>query len=413
MNDREATDNIPPPEVRDRVYHALYFRLAIQYVRLFPSSLRRLHEFTLLAAAVFTAFLLVHAQSTLKTTGSQCLLNTSLPQPPLENTIIRMVLVKDRPPRSEPYWEQPASTSLILMQTERHSVNTRLKRQRRFFDSPVRLIRCLFRKCYQFATSFAQPEQYEVEFSLDYGLLHLSDHLRHQLKIPVLIVEKSPNDVSCFGRRINRMFQDHFLGQKDHMLAAFQFCYERYGGDSDGRAYVKVRTTGEIFHFAPDKIPSLWYPMSYIIMVIFTISISVLIRFTHYQIFILIVDLIAYTNDFTPLITASITPIGTAILALIGVESILTEFFKDSSSAFYIVILVWIADHFYQVCCRTEMSKKYWMNFFYLYQYIFYVNQIKSNGFFCELAFLCTLLFVMHSMLFALNHYELPALLRR
>ncbi|CAB0005627.1 unnamed protein product [Nesidiocoris tenuis] len=43
-------------------------------------------------------------------------------------------------------------------------------------------------------------------------------------------------------------------------------------------------------------------------------------------------------------------------------EAIMSEFFNDTTTAFYIILIVWIADQYDVVCCHTNMTKKYWLS---------------------------------------------------
>ncbi|GIX72615.1 membralin [Caerostris darwini] len=54
-------------------------------------------------------------------------------------------------------------------------------------------------------------------------------------------------------------------------------------------------------------------------------------------------------------------PLITIVLALVGMEALMSEFFNDSVTAFYVIIVVWIADQFDSVCCRSNASKKHWL----------------------------------------------------
>lgn len=71
-------------------------------------------------------------------------------------------------------------------------------------------------------------------------------------------------------------------------------------------------------------------------------------------------------------------PLLTVILALIGMEAIMSEFFNDAStgnsiitlslshfvfffSAFYIILIVWISDQYDSICCHTPLSKRHWV----------------------------------------------------
>ena len=44
-----------------------------------------------------------------------------------------------------------------------------------------------------------------------------------------------------------------------------------------------------------------------------------------------------------------------------GMEAIMSEFFNDTTTAFYIILIVWIADQYDAVCCHTNISKRHWL----------------------------------------------------
>lgn len=44
-----------------------------------------------------------------------------------------------------------------------------------------------------------------------------------------------------------------------------------------------------------------------------------------------------------------------------GMEAIMAEFFNDSSTAFYVIIFVWVADQYDAVCCHTSITKRHWL----------------------------------------------------
>lgn len=64
-NNNQAGNNIPGRgapnpllNVRDRLFHALFYRIALAYARAFPKSVRRILEFTILVkVCFFCAFL--------------------------------------------------------------------------------------------------------------------------------------------------------------------------------------------------------------------------------------------------------------------------------------------------------------------------------------------------------------------
>jgi len=45
----------------------------------------------------------------------------------------------------------------------------------------------------------------------------------------------------------------------------------------------------------------------------------------------------------------------------VGMEAIMSEFFNDTSTAFYIILIVWLADQYDAICCHTTISKRHWL----------------------------------------------------
>ena len=76
-----------------------------------------------------------------------------------------------------------------------------------------------------------------------------------------------------------------------------------------------------------------------------------------------------------------------------GMEAIMSEFFEDTTTAFYIILIVWVADQYDAICCHTSITKKYWLRFFYLYHFSFYAYHYRFSGQYSGLALLTTWLF--------------------
>jgi hypothetical protein len=45
----------------------------------------------------------------------------------------------------------------------------------------------------------------------------------------------------------------------------------------------------------------------------------------------------------------------------LGMEAIMSEFFNDTTTAFYIILIVWIADQYDAICCHTTITKRHWL----------------------------------------------------
>lgn len=61
---------------------------------------------------------------------------------------------------------------------------------------------------------------------------------------------------------------------------------------------------------------------------------------------------------------------------LLGMEAIMSEFFNDTTTAFYIILTVWFADQYDAICCHTTLTKRHWLR---------WVIRKNNLPFFCAL----------------------------
>lgn len=47
--------------------------------------------------------------------------------------------------------------------------------------------------------------------------------------------------------------------------------------------------------------------------------------------------------------------------SILGMEAIMSEFFNDTTTAFYIILTVWFADQYDAICCHTTLTKRHWL----------------------------------------------------
>lgn len=253
------------------------------------------------------------------------------------------------------------------------------------------------------------PEnEYIVEYSLEYGFLRLSPGTRQRLGIPVKIVTLDPNKDTCFGDPFSRFILDEFLGFDDLLMASIKTLAEQ----EDNKGYLRNVVTGEHYRFVSMWMARSSYCAAFIMMIVFTVSISMLLRYSHHQIFVFIVDLLQML-EFNVTVTFPAAPLLTVILALVGMEAIMSEFFNDTTTAFYIILIVWIADQYDAICCHTPVTKRHWLRFFYLYHFSFYAYHYRFNGQYSSLALVTSWLFIQHSMVYFFHHYELPVILQQ
>lgn len=252
-------------------------------------------------------------------------------------------------------------------------------------------------------------EQYIVEYSLEYGFLRLSADTRQRLNIPVHVVRLDPHEDKCFGDSFSRFILKEFLGYDDILMASVKVLAEQ----EDNKGYLRNVITGEHYRFV-----SMWwmsrssYFAPFFIMLLFTLTISMLLRYSHHQIFVFIVDLLQMLEFNIP-VRFPAAPLLTVILALVGMEAIMSEFFNDTTTAFYIILVVWFADQYDAVCCHTSVTKRHWLRFFFLYHFSFYAYHYRFNGQYSSLSLFTSWLFIQHSMIYFFHHYELPVIIQQ
>ncbi|KAK0065117.1 hypothetical protein Bpfe_005675 [Biomphalaria pfeifferi] len=251
-------------------------------------------------------------------------------------------------------------------------------------------------------------EKYIVEYSLEYGLLRLLPKTRKKLNITVMLVMLDPEKETCFGDGFSRFLLDEFLGYDDILMSSIKKLAEK----ENNKGYLRNVVTGEHFRFISMWMARTSYLAAAFIMLIFTVSVSTLLRYSHHQIFVFIMDLLQMF-DMNIAIAFPAAPLLTVILALVGMEAIMSEFFNDTTTAFYIILIVWIADQYDAICCHTNISKRIWLRFFYLYHFAFYAYHYRFNGQYSSLALFTSWLFIQHSMIYFFHHYELPAILQQ
>lgn len=275
-------------------------------------------------------------------------------------------------------------------------------------------------------------DEYIVEYSLEYGFLRLSQATRQRLSIPVMVVTLDPTRDQCFGDRFSRLLLDEFLGYDDILMSSVKGLAE----NEENKGFLRNVVSGEHYRFVSMWMARTSYLAAFVIMVIFTLSVSMLLRYSHHQIFVFIgesqpagggvgspqalmggrpvpaVDLLQML-EMNMAIAFPAAPLLTVILALVGMEAIMSEFFNDTTTAFYIILTVWLADQYDAICCHTNTSKRHWLRFFYLYHFAFYAYHYRFNGQYSSLALVTSWLFIQHSMIYFFHHYELPAILQQ
>uniref|UniRef100_A0A8C9U5Y6 Transmembrane protein 259 n=1 Tax=Scleropages formosus TaxID=113540 RepID=A0A8C9U5Y6_SCLFO len=412
----------PLINVRDRLFHALFFKMAVTYARLFPPSFRRVFEFFVLLKALFVLFILAYIHIAFSRSPINCLEHVREKWP--RDGILRVEIQRNssRAPIFLQFYETEGLQGLVKEPEDEegglgalHQEEEEEEMTMEMFDNSSVQVRRVSEHCYlrpQGCVSclFAvwPQEEYIVEYSLEYGFLRLSQNTRQRLNIPVMVVTLDPMKDQCFGDGFSRFLLDEFLGYDDILMSSVKALAE----NEENKGFLRNVVSGEHYRFVSMWMARTSYLAAFVIMVIFTLSVSMLLRYSHHQIFVFIVDLLQML-EMNMTIAFPAAPLLTVILALVGMEAIMSEFFNDTTTAFYIILIVWLADQYDAICCHTNTSKRHWLRFFYLYHFAFYAYHYRFNGQYSSLALVTSWLFIQHSMIYFFHHYELPAILQQ
>ncbi|XP_068581488.1 membralin isoform X2 [Cebidichthys violaceus] len=441
----------PLINVRDRLFHALFFKMAVTYARLFPPSFRRVFEFFVLLKALFVLFILAYIHIAFSRSPINCLEVVRERWP--RDGILRVEIQRNssRAPVFLQYYDSTGlqeeleaeeggggprgvvGLSLAALQEEEEdeeemtlemfdnsSVQFELDIEPRLKPSLIgggvgrggavggAGVNDSQDVSFSQTTKVWPQEEYIVEYSLEYGFLRLSQTTRQRLNIPVMVVTLDPMKDECFGDGFSRFLLDEFLGYDDILMSSVKALAE----NEENKGFLRNVVSGEHYRFVSMWMARTSYLAAFVIMVIFTLSVSMLLRYSHHQIFVFIVDLLQML-EMNMTIAFPAAPLLTVILALVGMEAIMSEFFNDTTTAFYIILIVWLADQYDAICCHTNTSKRHWLRFFYLYHFAFYAYHYRFNGQYSSLALVTSWLFIQHSMIYFFHHYELPAILQQ
>ncbi|XP_072260893.1 membralin [Pyxicephalus adspersus] len=422
----------PLINVRDRLFHALFFKMAVTYARLFPPSFRRIFEFFVLLKALLVLFILAYIHIAFSRSPINCLEHVRDKWPRDGILRVEIQLNSSRAPIFLQFYDSDTFPGLVkeplteddveedeeemsMDMYQNSSIKFELDIEPKVFLKPSLESVTQTNDNQSQALSFNDAagkvwpqEEYIVEYSLEYGFLRLSQSTRQRLNIPVMVVTLDPTRDLCFGDRFSRFLLDEFLGYDDILMSSVKALAE----NEENKGFLRNVVSGEHYRFVSMWMARTSYLAAFVIMVIFTLSVSMLLRYSHHQIFVFIVDLLQML-EMNMSIAFPAAPLLTVILALVGMEAIMSEFFNDTTTAFYIILIVWLADQYDAICCHTNTSKRHWLRFFYLYHFAFYAYHYRFNGQYSSLALVTSWLFIQHSMIYFFHHYELPAILQQ
>ncbi|XP_046810172.1 uncharacterized protein LOC111688007 [Lucilia cuprina] len=391
--------------MRNRLFHAIYFKVALIYAQMFPKPFQRTLEYFFLIKALLFFSALVYIHMSFIKNPATCLEHV---QDWPRDGVLRVEVIPNLDKRLEIYEKNQAHENFMrkLQYDYFYGIGPKTKNQlyhHKYATNETYTYYLQHESTYADYLKYKQlnaeynenndnddDEQYIVEYSLEYGHLRLSPATRKRLQIPVRVVQLDPLNNKCFGDKFSKFLLKELLGYDDLLMASVRVIAEQ----EENKGYLRNVITGEHYRFV-----STWwtawssYPTAFFVMLLFTFSISMLLRFSHHQIFVFIVDLLQML-EFNVTARFPIAPLLIVILALVGMEAIMSEFFNDTTTAFYIILIVWVADQYDAICCHTSITKRHWLRFFYLYHFAFYAYHYRFSGQNRSLALVSSWLFI-------------------
>ncbi|XP_054715663.1 membralin-like [Uloborus diversus] len=436
--------------LRDRLFHVLFERATVAYATTFPKCFRKFLEIVFLVSAVISLFTLAYIHMAFVQVPVNCLETETqtwsregvlrveisleepttdsvdmshycndMKQPPLRNPVIpssdsskTVETIENQMKLATANSELASDNGIENLELDAEKTPEFINRTLEFKDSVsdpdcLSPLRTMLSDMEMFTNTVWPQDEYIIEYSLEYGFLRLSTAARQNTSVKVLTVTLDPLKDKCFGNYLSQFVLKYVVGYGDVLMSSLKYLVDK----DENKGFVRNVVTGENYRFVDKSTTwTAYFPAAFIMMV-FTLSISMLLRYSHHQIFMFIVELL-HVFEFNTSVSFPAAPLLTVVLALVGMEAIMSEFFNDSSTAFYVILIVWIADQYDTICCHTPVSKRHWLRFFYLYHFAFYAYHYRFNGQYSNLALATSWLFIQHSMLFFFHRYELPAVVR-
>uniref|UniRef100_A0A096MFI6 Transmembrane protein 259 n=1 Tax=Poecilia formosa TaxID=48698 RepID=A0A096MFI6_POEFO len=430
----------PLINVRDRLFHALFFKMAVTYARLFPPSFRRVFEFfILLKVRPVVLFSLLSIAVDFSQSSPGGLPAISQPSPGRLLDISQLSpghlsamsqMSPGHPSRLPDVSTSPGHLPDVSQRSPGHLPDVSRTSPRRLPDvsriSPRRLPDTS-------QTSPGDPSSLpdvsqpspghlpDVSWTSPRRLLDISQTSRlpdvsrtspRRLSDVSWTSQRSPGHLSDVSRTspihlsdVSRTSPIHLSDVSLVGLRCIQVVVGVNPNPTHGSRYL-------LLGLHPVRPTYRRHSRNSWVVIVQTLSVSMLLRYSHHQIFVFIVDLLQML-EMNMTIAFPAAPLLTVILALVGMEAIMSEFFNDTTTAFYIILIVWLADQYDAICCHTNTSKRHWLRFFYLYHFAFYAYHYRFNGQYSSLALVTSWLFIQHSMIYFFHHYELPAILQQ
>ncbi|CAB4062657.1 Membralin [Lepeophtheirus salmonis] len=381
VNNNNVNEDMGLITVQDRLLQTIFLRITLAYARACPKSLRRLFETLILLKAILCFFILIYIHFSFGRNPVSCLeeykdswpregiLRVEIMRGPPESYSLAQSYDKERKlqlkhrqktmnsPLSFGFW------SIISMGLSRgKALRLALKMTMKLIKKALLRLQSIKRKYYSCIMNKNSEEvlsqsESETEYpSLEEEIAEL-EHANNDFVWPedeyiFEYIVLDPQKNTCFGDSFSQLILQNFLGYDDVLISSIKSLAEH----EDNKGFLRNVVSSAHYHFVSRWTSSSSYLLAFLVMMAFTMSISTLSRYSQHQIFVFIMELLQRL-EFNTAVTFQAAPLLTEILAFVGMEAIMSEFFENSSTAFYIILIVWVADQYDAICCRTAITK--------------------------------------------------------
>ncbi|XP_026463425.1 uncharacterized protein LOC113366088 [Ctenocephalides felis] len=231
-NNREYLFNM-----RDRLFQAIFQRATMTYAKTIPKTMRRTIEIFLLLKALLAFFSLIYIHFQFSK-NSAITLNSVVKNWP-ETGILRLELSDDLSYVQETDSDLKLSDLCMkVFQTKKNPSKIRS----RYTLNPHGLKTTCFRNntnnVLQNMTNIINElllenlkSEHIVEYSIEQGLLRLSDELRKKFNVPVLRVVINASNDDCFGSTVSRVLIEEYLGYDDFLTSVLKNVARSHGSN--------------------------------------------------------------------------------------------------------------------------------------------------------------------------------------
>jgi hypothetical protein len=254
------------------------------------------------------------------------------------------------------------------------------------------------------------------------GFLLLGQGVARQHDVSTQYISISPTDPACFGEPFLQSISPTLLGKDTIMLNWFLPLETGYVYNPRNNQIVHLDTTKTLHHLTLFELSytlqQIWVKVGVVITSIFlffitTTLVSFTLRTTQERMLEFTLQLQAHVRQERPLgllITTHVLENLVFVPIMLGMMFFLIEFYGgDSLLAFLVMSVVWVAEVFSVVTLRSREGMRFFPRVFFLLFIVFHIYHFSCPFGFTYTSLGVTVSFMVHSMWFFWNRYELPA----